>query len=147
MSERAASRGARAGVLAVALLAAACSGAAGGSGAELRLHVSDGQVRETGAECAGTGPWRRVHAGAGYVVEDRDGEALAEGELPAGAAAEAAPGIDWQTERRPTNCVFALEVANLPEREGYQLRVAGRPPIGLEAESLDDDEPVHLLIE
>lgn len=141
--------------LAVALAAVlgGCGDAAGGS-AYIRLVVADGSVRAEGAECAGTGPFRRYHRGTAYAVEDRDGRVLAEGELPAGVAENAAPGVGWKTERMPTFCVMELRVTGLPdeaaseEAAAYRLRVGDGDPLPLDASRASSaDEPAVVVVQ
>ena len=42
----------------------------------------DNNIRVEGVECAGARPFRQVHRGTKFTVEDEDGEVVAEGELP-----------------------------------------------------------------
>lgn len=145
----------RRGVLAVLLLVvlAGCRAAAGDP-TFIRLVVADGNLREEGVECAGAGPFRDYHRGARFVVEDRHGTVLAEGELPAGVSQNAAPGVEWKTERMPTVCVMDLRVAGLPadapseEAAGYRLRVGDRDPLPLDAsEPSSASDPLVVLVQ
>jgi hypothetical protein len=125
--------------LSAVVLLAGC----GSSGAEtrIRLVVPDENIREEGVECAGARPFQHVHAGAQFAIEGDDGTVVAEGELPAGRAENAEPGIDWGVERIPTFCVLELEV-ELPERRRYVFRLErGRP-----LEFVVDEEPVVLVV-
>ena len=104
----------------------------GGSGedtvdARIALVVPDNNIREEGIECAGARPFRHVHAGTPYRIEAGDGSVVAEGELPAGKAANADPSIDWNSERIPTVCVMTFDV-ELPERPRYRLVIQGSVP-------------------
>jgi hypothetical protein len=127
----------------VALLAAALVAGCGGSGeeTEIRLVVPDENIREEGVECAGARPFQHVHAGVPFTIEAEDGTVIAAGELPAGRAENAEPGIDWGVERIPTYCVLDLAV-ELPERPRYVFRLdRGRP-----LEFVVEDEPVVLVV-
>jgi hypothetical protein len=74
------------------ILLAACGGSTeDGIDVSLRVVAPDNNIRLEGAECAGARPFEHVHAGAGYALEDAQGEVLAEGELPAGIAENADP--------------------------------------------------------
>ena len=113
---------------------------------ELRVVAPDNNIRLEGAECAGARPFEHVHAGAGYALEDSEGEVLVEGELPAGVAENADPSIDWGVERIPTVCVTALSLENVPEREAYLLRLDEGPPLEFDAALLSDTEPLQLVV-
>lgn len=127
-------------MLGVALLVG-CGGSGGGAEAQIRLVVPDKSIREEGVECAGARPFHHLHAGAPFTIEADDGTVVAEGELPAGRAENAEPGVDWGVERIPTFCVMNLEV-ELPERPRYRLRIdRGRP-----LEFVVEDEPVVLVV-
>ncbi len=91
----------RVAVLLAAL--AALAGCGGGSDVEARLTivVPDNNIREEGAECAGARPFRAIHRGTAFTVEDGSGAVVAEGELPAGVATNADPTIDWEDELIP----------------------------------------------
>jgi hypothetical protein len=130
-------------VRALALGAVAFLAGCGGSGDEtrLRLVVPDKNIRVEGVECAGARPFQHVHAGAPFTIEADDGAVVAEGELPAGHAENAEPGVDWGVERIPTFCVLDFAVA-LPERPRYRFRLErGRP-----LEFVVEDEPVVLVV-
>lgn len=133
--------------LAALILLAGCGGS-GEDGIDLSLRVvaPDNNIRLEGAECAGARPFEHVHAGAGYALEDAQGEVLAEGELPAGSAENADPSIDWGVERIPTVCVMALSLEDVPEREAYLLQLDEGPPIEFDAELLTDTEPLQLIV-
>ena len=127
-------------LLGVALLVG-CGGSGGGEEARIRLVVADKNIREEGIECAGARPFHHVHAGAPFTIEAEDGTVVAEGELPAGRAENAEPGVDWGVERIPTYCVMNLEV-ELPERPGYRLRIDRSRPL----EFVVEEEPVVLVV-
>lgn len=133
----------RLAALAVAFLVAACGGG-GGIAAELRIVVPDRNIREEGVECSGARPFRAIHRGTGFAIEDAGGEVVADGELPAGTAVNAEPEVDWGVDRIPTHCVFDVEV-DLPERERYRLVLPGRPPVEFDRRLLGD-EPLRLVL-
>jgi len=135
-----------AGLLALGALAACGGSGEGGRDVSLRVVAPDNNIRLEGAECAGARPFEHVHAGAGYALEDAQGEVLAEGELPAGLAENADPAIDWGVERIPTVCVVALSLEDVPEREAYRLQLDEGPPIEFEAALLSDTEPLQLIV-
>src|SRR6187401_2694424 len=86
----------RAAFCLLALLLAGCSRDGGdATGARFRVVVPDNNIREEGVECAGARPFRQIHRGTSFTVEDGEGEVVAEGELPAGRAENADPEIDW----------------------------------------------------
>jgi hypothetical protein len=127
-------------VLAAILLSATgCAGSGGGT--RIRLVVPDKNVRAEGVECAGARPFDHVHAGAPFTIEAGDGTIVADGELPAGRAENAEPGVDWGVDRIPTFCVLELEV-DLPERPRYRLRVEGGRPL----EFVAAEGPVVLVV-
>jgi hypothetical protein len=137
--------------LAAVVLAAGALAGCGGSGEDgldigIRLVAPDNNIRLEGAECAGARPFEHVHAGAGFALEDAEGEVLAEGELPAGEAENADPEIDWGVERIPTVCVLALSLEDVPEREAYLLRLDEGPPLEFEAALLSETEPLQLIV-
>jgi hypothetical protein len=137
--------------LAAVVLATGALAGCGGSGEDgldiaIRLVAPDNNIRLEGAECAGARPFEHVHAGAGFALEDAEGEVLAEGELPAGEAENADPEIDWGVERIPTVCVLALSLEDVPEREAYLLRLDEGPPLEFEAALLSDTEPLQLIV-
>ena len=132
----------RLAALAVLSLVAACGG--GGVDAELRIVVPDQNIREEGVECAGARPFRAVHRGTEYSIEDSAGEVVADGELPTGRAENADPTIDWGVDRIPTVCVFDVEV-DLPERARYRLVLPDTLPVEFERRLLGD-EPVRLVL-
>jgi hypothetical protein len=132
----------------LAALAVLCLvGACGGSGidAELRIVVPDNNIREEGVECAGARPFRAVHRGAAYSIEDGAGEIVADGELPTGRAENADPSVDWGVERIPTVCVFDVEV-DLPERARYRLVLPDTLPVEFERRLLEQEQPLRLVL-
>ena len=67
-----------------ALLLSGCSPGGGDtSAARFRVVIPDNNIREEGVECAGARPFRQIHRGTEFTVEDAEGEVVAEGELPA----------------------------------------------------------------
>ena len=123
-----------------AVLVAACGGGSGEKTA-IRLVVADKNIREEGVECSVARPYQHVHRGARFRIEDGTGAVVASGELPAGHAENAEPGIDWGVERIPTFCVLDFDV-ELPERPRYRLRLdRGRP-----LEFVVEGEPVELVV-
>ena len=127
----------RVAVLAAVVLAAACGGQSG-IDAELRIVVPDNNIREEGVECAGARPFRAIHRGTAYSIEDGAGEVVADGELPAGTAENADPSVDWGVERIPTVCVFDLDV-DLPERARYRLVLPDTLPLEFERRLLGEE--------
>ena len=116
----------------LALVAALVVAGCGGSGedtfdARIALVVPDNNLREEGIECAGARPFRHVHKGTPFRIEAGDGTVVAEGELPAGTAANADPSIDWNSPRIPTVCVMTFDL-ELPERSRYRLVIEGSVP-------------------
>ena len=95
---RALRRVTRVAVLAALALAAACGGDSG-IDAELRIVVPDNNIREEGVECAGARPFRAIHRGTGYSIEDPAGEVVADGELARGASRERRPERRLGVER------------------------------------------------
>jgi hypothetical protein len=132
----------RLAVLAVLSLVAACGGS--GVDAELRIVVPDKNIREEGVECSGARPFRAIHRGTAYSIEDGAGEIVADGELPTGRAENADPSVDWGVERIPTLCVFDVEV-DLPERARYRLVLPDTLPVEFERRLLGD-EPLRLVL-
>ena len=130
---------------AAALLVAGCGG--GGDGVEARLSVvvPDNNIRQEGSECAGARPFRAIHRGTRFTVEDAAGEAVADGELPAGVAVNADPAIDWEDDLIPTVCTFEVEV-DLPERERYRLVLPEAVPLEFGRALLDGEEPLRLVL-
>ena len=115
-------------VLVAVLVLAGC----GGSGedtfdARIALVVPDNNIREEGIECAGARPFRHVHKGTPFRIEAGDGSVVAEGELPAGTAANADPSIDWNSDKIPSVCVMTFDV-DLTERSRYRLVIEGSVP-------------------
>ena len=106
--------------------------------------VPDNNIREEGVECAGARPFRAIHRGTGYSIEDPAGEVVADGELPAGRAENADPSVDWGVERIPTVCVFGVEV-DLPERARYRLVLPDTLPLEFERRLLGE-EPLRLVL-
>lgn len=132
------------GALALGLaLLAGCGGGADVA-AELQVVVPDNNIRAEGDECAGATPFRAIHRGTTFTVEDGSGHVVAEGELPAGRATNADPAIDWEADRFPTVCVFELEV-ELPERGRYRLVLPETQPLEFERRQLDG-EPLRLVL-
>jgi hypothetical protein len=134
--------------LVVALLALALlAGCGGGDDVEARLTVvvPDNNIREEGSECSGAQPFRAVHRGTAFTIEDGDGAVVAEGELPAGVAVNADPAIDWEKELIPTVCTFELDVG-LPERPHYALVLPETLPVEFERRLLDADQRVRLVL-
>jgi hypothetical protein len=133
-----------------ALLALAMVAGCGGGGgddveARLLVVVPDNNIREEGSECAGARPFRAIHRGTRFTVEDGSGQTLAEGELPTGVAVNADPSIDWEDELIPTVCTFELEVG-LPERRRYRLLLPDAVPAEFARELLDGEEPLRLVL-
>ena len=117
----------------------------GDEAARFRLVVPDNNIRVEGVECAGARPFRHVHRGARFAIEDGDGKVLADGELPAGKAVNADPTVDWGVARIPTFCVMEFDV-DLPERERYRFRVAPSDPIEFDGSLVLGDEPVLITL-
>ena len=133
----------RVAVLAAVVLVAACGGDSG-IDAELRIVVPDNNIREEGVECAGARPFRAIHRGTDYSIEDPAGEVVADGELPPGRAENADPSVDWGVERIPTVCVFDVDV-DLPERARYRLVLPETLPLEFERRLLGE-EPLRLVL-
>ena len=111
------------------------------------LAVRDNHLRAPDTECAGSGPYLYVHAGAAYAVEDTAGTLLAQGELPAGRAWRSDAARDHTVARVPTFCVVEFAVPDLPNRPSYQLRLQEGSPLPFRAPNdLTDGEPVALVI-
>lgn len=117
----------------------------GGDEARFELVVPDNNIRVEGVECAGATPFRHVHRGARFTVEDGAGKVLADGELPAGRAVNADPTVDWGVERIPTFCVMEFGV-DLPERERYRFRLDRGSPIEFAGSLVGRDEPVQITL-
>jgi hypothetical protein len=130
-------------VLTVVALVPACGGS--GIDADLRIVVPDNNVREEGVECSGARPFRSIHRGTAYSIEDGAGDVVADGELPAGQAVNADPSVDWGVERIPTVCVMEVEV-DLPERPHYRFLLPDTVPLDFDAALLARDEPVELVL-
>ena len=130
--------------LALALLAAGCGGGGSDVDARLSVVVPDNNIRAEGEECAGATPFRAIHRGTAFTIEDADGAVVADGELPTGHATNADPRIDWESERFPTVCVFEVEVG-LPKRDRYSLVLPKTLPLGFERRLLGD-EPLRLVL-
>jgi hypothetical protein len=128
----------------LAALAAGCGGDGADVDARLTFVVPDNNIREEGSECAGARPFRAIHRGTIYTVEDQAGEVVAEGELPAGVARNADPSIDWEDDLIPTVCTFQVEVG-LPERERYTVVLPEAVPLRVERSALGG-EPVQLVL-
>lgn len=131
---------------AVCVLVLVVSGCGDGSGVDARLTVvvPDNNIREEGVECAGARPFRAIHHGTTYEIEDGAGGVVADGALPAGRAENAEPGVDWGVERIPTVCTFPLEL-DLPERPRYRLVLPDTLPVEFERAQLGD-EPLRLVL-
>jgi hypothetical protein len=129
--------------LVLAALAAGCGGGAEVD-ARLAIVVPDNNIRAEGDECSGARPFRAIHRGTTFTIEDGDGAVVAEGELPTGRATNADPNIDWETDRFPTVCVFDVEVG-LPERARYRLVLPETGPLEFERRFLGD-EPLRLVL-
>ena len=131
--------------LVLAVLAAGCGGGEDGISARLTIVVPDNNIRAEGDECSGARPFRAIHRGTPFTIEDGAGEAVADGELPAGVAVNADPAIDWEDDLIPTVCTFELEV-DLPERERYRLVLPEAVPVEFERALLDAEEPLRLVL-
>jgi hypothetical protein len=133
-----------AATLAVVALLAGCGG---GDDVEARLTVvvPDNNIREEGSECSGARPFRAVHRGTAFTIEDGDGALVAEGELPAGVAMNADPAIDWEADLIPTVCTFEVDVG-LPDRPRYRLVLPDTLPVEFERRLLDADERLPLVL-
>lgn len=102
-----------------------CAGA-GGTGDPLQLAVGDGSLRAVGDDCAGTGPYRHIHAGVEVVLTDASGGTALSRTLQPGSAIEATD-IDFEeTPRIPTFCVFTLDAGGLTADQTYDVTVDGR---------------------
>ena len=130
--------------LAVAALVAGCGGGGADVDAQLEIVVPDNNIRGEGDECAGARPFRAIHRGTAFTIEDGAGAVVAEGELPAGRATNADPGIDWESDRFPTVCVFDVEVG-LPERADYRLVLPETLPLEFERRFLGNG-PLRLVL-
>jgi hypothetical protein len=130
-------------LLACALLAAGCGG---GDGPEARLEVvvPDNNIRAEGEECAGATPFRAIHRGTAFTIEDAGGAVVADGELSAGRATNADPRVDWESDRFPTVCVFEVELG-LPERDRYRLVLPETLPLEFARAQLGE-EPLRLIL-
>jgi hypothetical protein len=128
----------------MAALAAGCGGNGADVDARLTLVVPDNNIREEGAECAGARPFRAIHRGTLFTVEDESGQVVAEGELPAGIARNADPAVDWEDDLIPTVCTFEVEVG-LPERARYTVVLPEAVPLRVDRSVLGDD-PVQLVL-
>jgi hypothetical protein len=139
----------------VLVASAACAGddEGGGSGETradervIRLVIPDNNIRVEGAECAGARPFEYIHAGTPYSLESADGEVLVDGELPAGRAENAQPGVDWGVEEIPTVCVMRLTLTDVPEAPSYRLQLPEGDPLEFEARYLTAGEPLQLIVE
>ena len=72
-----------------------------------------------------------------------DGSVVAEGELPAGTAANADPSIDWNAPKIPTVCVMTFDV-ELPERPRYRLVIEGSVPTPFDRSLVREGETARL---
>jgi hypothetical protein len=135
--------------IALAVLVAALAGCGGGSDADvearLTIVVPDNNIREEGSECAGARPFRAIHRGTAFTVEDGSGAVVAEGELPAGVATNADPAIEWEDDLIPTVCTFDVEVG-LPEQTRYTLILPEAVPLEFDRAQLNGDEPLRLVL-
>ena len=132
----------------LALLPAALAGCGGDDAdveARLLIVVPENNIREEGSECAGARPFRAIHRGTAFTVEDGSGAVVAEGELPAGVATNADPKIDWEDELIPTVCTFDVEVG-LPEQTRYKLILPEAVPLEFDRAQLNGDEPLRLVL-
>jgi hypothetical protein len=133
----------RLALLLVALLAGCGGSDAGTLDARIALVVPDNNIREEGAECAGARPFRHVHKGTPFRIEAGDGTVVADGELPAGKAANADPSIDWNAPKIPTVCVMTFDV-QLPERSRYRIVIEGSVPTVFARSLVHEGETVRL---
>ncbi len=131
-------------LLAAALLAGGCGGD-GEVEARLTVVVPDNNIRVEGSECAGARPFRAIHRGTAFTVEDGEGDVVADGELPAGLALNADPAIDWEDDLIPTVCTFEVDVG-LPESHRYVLVLPETQPVGFERALLDRGERLRLVL-
>ena len=131
----------------LAFLVAALAGCGGGADVEARLTivVPDNNIRKEGSECAGATPFRAIHRGTPYTVEDGSGAVVADGELPDGVATNADPAIDWEQDLIPTVCTFDVEIG-LPESARYKLLLPDTVPLEFDRALLDGDEPLRLVL-
>lgn len=130
-------------LLACALLAAGC-GAGDELEARLEVVVPDNNIRAEGEECAGATPFRAIHRGTAFTIEDAGGAVVAVGELPAGRATNADPRVNWESDRFPTVCVFEVELG-LPERDRYRLVLPETLPLEFARAQLGE-EPLRLIL-
>jgi hypothetical protein len=126
------------------VLVAGCGGGGGDVDAQLEIVVPDNNIRAEGQECTGATPFRAIHRGTAFTIEDGSGTRVGDGELPSGRATNADPGIDWESERFPTVCVFDVEL-DLPERARYRLVLPDTLPVEFERRLLGD-EPLRLVL-
>ena len=131
----------------LALPAVLAAGCGGGDDVDARLAIvaPDNNIRAEGDECAGARPFRAIHRGTAFTVEDGSGAVVAEGELPMGRATNADPRIDWESDRFPTVCVFDVDVG-LPERARYRVLLPDAVPLEFDAALLARDDPVELIL-
>ena len=132
----------------LALVLVAVLAGCGGSGedtfdARIALVVPDTNLREEGGECAGARPFRHVHKGTPFRIEAGDGSVVADGELPAGKAANADPSIDWNSPKIPTVCVMTFDV-ELPERARYSIVIEGSVPTAFDRSLVHEGETTRL---
>ncbi|MFB8387542.1 hypothetical protein ACFC3F_10440 [Microbacterium sp. NPDC055910] len=114
------------GALMVLPLLAACSGGSGDPDRPLQVAVGDGSLRAVGDDCAGTAPYRHIHAGAEVVLTDAAGNEAFRATLAPGTASEASD-IDFeQTPRIPTICVFTLDAGDLAGDETYDVVIGDK---------------------
>ncbi len=90
------------------------------------LVVRDGALRAVGSDCAGSGPYLFVHAGATVAAVDDAGTLTATMTLSPGTA-RPADDRDYGTAKRvPTVCEFALDDLDFADIAGSELRVDDR---------------------
>ena len=107
------------------LVLAGCS-SAGEPSEPLQIAVGDGSLRSVGDDCAGTGPYRHIHAGVEVVLTDAAGDEVLRRTLEPGAAVEATD-IDFETTPRvPTYCVFTVDAGGLAAGGPYDVVVGER---------------------
>ncbi|WP_127792735.1 hypothetical protein [Agromyces sp. LHK192] len=112
------------GLALAAMLLAGCAGA-GSPSHPLQLAVGDGSLRAVGDDCAGTAPYRHIHAGVEVVLTDSEGREALRRTLEPGAAVDAT-GLDLEdTPRVPTFCVFTLDAGDLRADGEYHVSVDG----------------------
>jgi hypothetical protein len=121
--------GALSGALMLVAGCAAVSGSDRTESAMVRVLVREINIREEGADCAGTGGYVYFHNRAPFRVLDEAGKTLTEGKLPPGKSVRVFEE-DLGVPRIPTYCEFAVPV-EVPQRDGYRLIVKDKPAIDL----------------